>query len=106
VKVTSGVFVTTDINPLVYKGPTSVEDLWNDPAFRHEASVKVGTSRVTRTRPYFAKWATSAEISLDTEVLDLDDLTQIVEIAGSLIGLGDWRPRFGRFTGQLSILEE
>lgn len=105
-RVTSALFVQDDVNPLAYKGPRDVEELWADPNFRHEASVKVGTSRVIRTRPQFKLWATEAILVVDTEVLDHDDLAQITEIAGSMIGLGDWRPIFGRFTSTLTKIEE
>lgn len=100
-KVTTGLFVATDVNPLVYVGPRTVEELWADGRFRHSASVKVGTSRVVRTRPVFQEWSTSVELVLDTELLDLDDLRQLVDISGAIIGLGDWRPRFGRFEATL-----
>lgn len=106
VKVTSGVFVSSDVNQLLYKGPRSVEELMADPMFQHRASCKVGTARVMRTRPQFKKWATSALVVLDTEVLDFDDFKQIAELAGSYIGLGDWRPRFGLFTTVAKILGE
>jgi hypothetical protein len=105
-RVTSALFVQDDVNALAYKGPRDVESLWNDANFRHEASVKVGTSRVIRTRPQFKVWATEAILVVDTEVLDADDLQQIVDISGSMIGLGDWRPIFGRFDSTLTKIEE
>ena len=97
VKVTRGVFISTDVNPLSYKGPRDEQGLW-DQGWRHMASVKVGTSRVMRCRPWFPEWTVQAEGILDPSVLELDDLTTIADNSGSLIGLGDWRPRFGRFT--------
>jgi len=42
VKVTRGVFIDTDVNPLAYPGPRTVDGLWADEKFRHRASVKVG----------------------------------------------------------------
>lgn len=105
-KVTQAVFVETPVNPLQYNGPRDVKGLWENVNFRHEASVKVGTSRVIRTRPQFTQWATAAVLNVDTEILDADDLAQIVEIAGSVIGLGDWRPTFGRFSGTLEKIKE
>ncbi len=105
VKVTSGVIVTSNVNPLAYKGPRDPEDLWRDGSFTHQASAKVGQVRVIRTRPQFIKWASSALLYLDTEVLDFDDLAQLVDIAGRIIGLGDWRPRFGRFEGSLTVIK-
>lgn len=106
VKVTSGVIVTTDENPLAYKGPREPDELWRDGNFMLQASAKVGQQRIIRTRPRFINWATSAMLYLDTEVLDFDDLTQLVDISGRLIGLGDWRPRYGRFEGTLTVVKE
>jgi hypothetical protein len=99
VKVTRGVFISSDVNPLGYRGPRDVEGLWQDENFRLMAPVKVGTARVMRCRPMFpAGWMVSAEGFLDTEILSFEDLSDIASTAGRLIGMGDWRPRYGRFT--------
>lgn len=101
VKVTRGVFISTNVNPLAYDGPRTVGGLWEDKRFVHMASVKVQTSRVMRTRPVFYDWSTSAEGILDEAVLNYGDLASIIDQAGALCGLGDWRPRFGRFTAKV-----
>jgi hypothetical protein len=97
----TALLVPEEVNPLAYRGPRDPAGLWADKAFVHRASVKVGTSRVIRTRPVFHAWALTASGSLDTEVVDPDAFAQIVETAGRLIGLGDWRPRYGRFEAEL-----
>lgn len=97
VKVKEGLIFTTDVNPIAYDGPRTIDGLWQDENFRHSASVKVGTSRVTRTRPMFREWTTEAEGIIDPNILDLDDLKMIAETSGSVIGMGDWRPRYGRY---------
>jgi hypothetical protein len=106
-KVTAGCFVTSSINPLAYGHgePRTPMELWDSGRFSHRASAKVGMQRVNRTRPHFPVWTTSATIYLDTEVLDESDLRTLVDIGGRLVGLGDWRPRFGRFTGTLTVLK-
>lgn len=104
VKVQRGVFVSTDVNPIAYPGPRDAEGLWNDVSFRHRASVKVGTSRTMRCRPIFHSWTVEADGVLDPNIIDLTDLQGIVETAGLIIGLGDWRPRFGRFDGTVAAL--
>jgi hypothetical protein len=96
-----GVFVETDVNPLVYDGPRDIDELWKDANFLHMASVKVGTSRVTRTRPQFREWVVAAEGTFDDRVINLQDLRDIATTAGTMIGLGDWRPRYGRFTAKV-----
>lgn len=95
--VIRGLLITTDINPLAYNGPRDVEGLWSQ-GWVHRASVRNKTNRVMRTRPWFPEWAVAAEGRLDPSVLTLDDLAAIADNAGLFIGLGDWRPRFGRFT--------
>lgn len=95
--VKQGVLITTDINPLGYKGPRTIDGLWKDENFRHMKSVKVTTSRVMRCRPIFQQWTVEADGILDPEIIDFPSLQQIAETAGHRIGIGDWRPRFGRF---------
>ena len=50
-----------------------------------------------RCRPIFREWVTDAKGMLDPNILDFEELVQIADTAGNLIGLGDWRPRYGRF---------
>lgn len=101
-QIKSGLIVATDINPLAYKGPRTIDGLWEDENFRHQASVKVQTSRIIRTRPIFREWATEAECIYDPAQLDPAEIEEISEIAGTIIGLGDWRPRFGRFEATIT----
>lgn len=105
VKVTRGVFISSDINPLSYDGPRDIDGLWKDGRFRHMASVKVGTARVMRCRPFFQNWALEATGILDPSVLELDEIADIATTAGQMIGLGDWRPRYGRFTATVERIK-
>lgn len=104
-KIERGVFVETDVNPIAYDGPRTVEGLWADLNFRFMASAKVGSNRVTRTRPHFRQWLAEADGVYDPEIIDLDELADIAGTGGRLIGLGDWRPRFGRFEVTMKALD-
>lgn len=104
VRVTRGVFISTDVNPLGYRGPRTADGLWADENFRQFDSVKVGQARTMRCRPVFREWAVEADGILDPNILDLADLERIAETAGAMIGLGDWRPRYGRFVASLDRL--
>jgi hypothetical protein len=99
-----GMFITTDINPLGYAGPRGADDLWKDGRFTHTASIRVGATggRTMRTRPVFPEWKLQCEGVLDTSLVDLVQLQDIATTAGAMIGLGDWRPRFGRFTAEVA----
>jgi hypothetical protein len=97
VKFKEGVIFPENVNPLAYRGPRDLEGLWEDENFRIFASVRVGTSRVVRCRPMFRQWTAEATGVLDPNILNLDELVTIAETAGQVIGLGDWRPRYGRY---------
>lgn len=99
--VKRGVRILTDVNPIAYSGPREPAELWKNGGFTHNASVKVGTARIIRTRPIFRNWVTEAEGIYDPEVIDLQSLKMFTQKAGQLIGLGDWRPRFGTFDAEL-----
>lgn len=104
VKMKEGVIITTAVNPLSYKGPRDRDGLWNDLNFRHSASVKVGMSRTMRCRPMFRQWKTEADGILDPNVLDFEELRQIAGTAGAIVGLGDWRPRYGRYIATVETI--
>lgn len=97
VKVKEGVVFPEPVNPLAYQGPRDRDGLWTDENFRHFASVKIGTSRTMRCRPIFRQWRTEAVGILDPNVLDFEELVQVADTSGQMIGLGDWRPRYGRY---------
>lgn len=103
-KVERGLFVTDDVVPLLYNGPRSGSALWEDENFRSVLAVKVGTSRVMRTRPMFRDWSLEADGELDPSVLAIDELASIAETSGAMTGLGDYRPRYGRFTARVERL--
>jgi hypothetical protein len=83
---------------LEYDGPRKAEELWANPAYQFRTQVKVGQSRIVRVRPMFPKW--SAEIVVDflPSMLNAAHIRNFLITAGQQIGIGDWRPRYGRFT--------
>ena len=83
--------------PLDYDGPSAVEALWADETFRLTSAVKVKQSRVMRTRPVFPAWSLAVEVLYNPSQLNGAEIAEFVRIGGEQIGLGDWRPRFGRY---------
>lgn len=103
-QVERGLFVSENVVPLIYKGPRTVEALWADESFRNVAAVRVGQARVMRMRPIFHEWALDVDAELDPGLLAIESLQQIGEDAGAMVGLGDHRPRYGRFTVAVDAL--
>lgn len=92
----SAVFCTKHVS-LEYNGPRSADELWSDDSFRHMALVRVGSARIVRTRPLFEQWSAQTTINVENTIVNPQRIVDWMNVAGSIIGLGDWRPQHGRF---------
>lgn len=90
-------FFTVGNAELVYDGPRLADELWQDDRFRLSVPVRIQQSRVVRTRPIFPEWSATVTIQYEESVCNPAQVISWFAIAGTLVGLGDWRPRFGRF---------
>lgn len=105
-KAKAGVIIADD--PLIeYDGPTNKEDLFavmgseeaDQPRqFALTVAVKIGQSKVMRTRPLFREWALEFNVRFEDNIVDEISLLAWFDTAGFEVGLGNWRPRFGLFT--------
>lgn len=61
--------------------------------------VKVQRNKVMRARPRIPEgWETTQHFDLEETALDPGLLVPVLERAGSLVGIGDWRPTYGRYS--------
>jgi hypothetical protein len=83
-----------------YQGPRTVEELWNNGQGKFVSSelVNVNRARVVRTRPVFPEWSLHFVVKFDPMVLNEESVVKAMEDAGFYVGLGEWRPRYGRFS--------
>lgn len=89
--------VQEDKVPLQYQGPAEPAALFKNKKFVDIRSVKVGTAKVARCRPIFKDWRATFTVLFEESALQRGDLDMSLRDAGSMIGVGDYRPRFGRF---------
>ena len=90
--------VFVDSNPdLLYDGPKTREELWADENFRLVVPVVVSRARIMRTRPIFNVWCVEFIVNYDDKQTNVKDVVKWLEAAGVQVGMGDWRPRYGRF---------
>lgn len=82
---------------LEYDGPRDPHALWKEEKFRLAVGVRVQNNRIIRTRPIFREWAATVSIDFMPKQLNRSEVEEMVRIAGEVVGLGDWRPKFGRF---------
>jgi hypothetical protein len=75
----------------------TLAEMFDSGDFTHSIGVRVSMSKVIRTRPIFRNWSCDALVQYDPDVLNLRDVEEIAGDAGKLVGIGDWRPKHGRF---------
>lgn len=83
---------------LEYEGPRTAEELWDDDDFRFSSIVRVGQARVSRMRPIFKEWSAIVCVNVEDTLVNPARVDDWLTAAGSQVGLGDWRPQYGRFT--------
>lgn len=85
--------------PLLFNGAhISVEKFLADPVNIDYRPVAVNRAKTMRARPKVQlPWAATYAFELLDDVIDARDLAPILERAGRLVGLGDWRPIYGTF---------
>jgi hypothetical protein len=85
---------------LEYDGPRDPAELWNNEQFRFSAIVRVGQARISRMRPIFRDWSAVISLSIEDTTINVSKVNEWLVTAGTQVGLGDWRPQYGRFTVQ------
>jgi len=84
--IKSGVFVRPDA--IIHKNQEWVAD---------KRDVVIKTSRIMRIRPRMDNWELDFTMDVTNPDVDLKELNKILIYAGQYIGIGDYRPKFGRF---------
>ena len=91
--------------PLInYDGPRTASEMISQGRFVLTAPVV--RMKVTNwvTRLILPAWSVNYQLTIDDERISVDDLERICQTAGRLEGLGTWRPRYGRFSTELTEL--
>jgi len=77
----------------------SKEEIHKDPAYTSRVGIVVNNGRVMRIRPMIPTgWSLTFTVEYDASVVDAEQIITAAKEAGALVGIGDWRPKFGRFT--------
>lgn len=96
------VFCSEPYTRVEYEGPRSKDKMFADPRFTLRKGVAVQKSRIIRVRPMIPTgWRLNFALEFDESILNEKNLVKAMNDAGALIGLGDHRPKFGRFVVEL-----
>jgi hypothetical protein len=93
----AGVYEAKPFFPFIHAGPKGIDELWEDGRFCDYRGVKVQQARTMRARPIFRTWSVPVELLVDPEIMNPGDAIEALKMGGERCGLGDFRPRYGRF---------
>lgn len=96
----AGLFVHTDSVLNFPDKDKSLKELENMPQYRLSVGVRVQQARIIRTRPKFDVWSIEPTIIYDDQMFNRAAVETIINTAGDIIGMCDWRPKYGRFTAE------
>lgn len=96
--VQGGAFINED-PILTFRGSDKTPDeLWDGGEHALMVSVRVQRNRVMRTRPLIpAGWTAEVKVTFDAGLVEKSAILQALQVAGLERGIGDWRPKYGRF---------
>lgn len=84
-----------------YNGPKTPDELVENDEYREVRNMRVGQARVPRTLPRFPSWSMDVEVQYREDVVTSDNVIEAMSRAGSIIGLGEYRPQCGRFEAKV-----
>lgn len=96
VQAKAGIRINGDF-PIKFGESKTLSELFCDPSYMDTRRVKVQQSAIMRTRPIFKDWSVDFELEFLPDVLNPNQVKEILETTGKIVGLGDYRPKYGQF---------
>lgn len=95
----AALFIGPDEIPHGFQNPDVLDTDADKPLYLDCRPVVVQRARVVRIRPTFKPgWTLDFEINVIDDELPSEIVQDALTLAGKAVGLGDFRPRFGRFS--------
>ena len=89
------------VGSVVEVNPEAIELIGEYVPFRISAVNPMTKGRMMVTRPRFDKWSCEFEVTVTDESISGETINELLILAGTNTGVGDWRPekkgRFGKF---------
>jgi len=86
------------INATIEVEPDKIPLGKEKPDYVHEEWVRIQRNQILRRRPAYKKgWEVEFTLLILDEQMPAERLKEILEYAGRFVGVGDWRPHFGRY---------
>lgn len=95
--IKGAIYVQGDLIPIEYDGVRAGRSIV---PHKREDMVRIGGMSKTadiRYRPMYPNWTVSVTIEFDTSAFSAEQVVNLLNRAGFNVGVGEWRPTFGRF---------
>lgn len=87
------------IYELDFPNKKPVRELYGNPEFVDTRSAKLqGKTTIFVTRAIFPQWSLKFTMNYLPDLLNLSQIETALEASGSVVGIGTYRPKFGRFS--------
>lgn len=96
----AGIIIPGDIITKIHK-----DDLTGVPIHVPVDGKRGGTKRVIRIFPIVHDWSGEIEVIIGDDIISADVFEQVIRNAGSLIGIGTWRPRNCGRNGKFELVK-
>jgi hypothetical protein len=97
-KAKQAIMLTTPAVPLIYTGPRTPQELWDDGGFKLTRMIRGSGGASPTTWPIFSEWALRVPFELDEKTINVAALRDVAERAGQVIGIGASRKQgYGRY---------
>lgn len=100
-------FISPEEIPHGMRNPKDLDTDGDKPLYLDLRPVVIQRARVVRIRPAFKiGWVLSFEIEVLDDQIPVNVVQEVLTLAGKTIGIGDFRPKFGRFrVAQFQVLD-
>jgi hypothetical protein len=90
---------TENIERVKHDGPNDIEQLYDLPQYKLRVAVVINKTRVMKVRVMVpTPWSIEFTVEFDRTVIkNKEAVLTAMRNGGALIGLNDWRPKYGRF---------
>jgi hypothetical protein len=97
--IIAGLTCEEQMMPLQYNGPRDAKSLYESNQFFDSRIVVVNNARVVRIRPRFnLPWSFNCTLLIYKDLLNVDQVQKSFTAGGMYKGVGDYTPKFGRYS--------
>ncbi len=107
--VERAIFFSEQWAVLNFEGSDEIGDfmeLYDNPDFVSRLPVNISQKKIFRVRPKLFPWWTKVNAIVNTSIMNVEDASRIIRMAGLIEGVGDYRKgSYGRFSVEITEAE-